>query len=86
MHGFKTFRCARILIAGIELMHTIAKRQMSGRIPVSGLGPRSRETKHRQAGVAAPGCSAGRVGMEQRTAPLWCNEPNSHGVPGKLVP
>ena len=25
MLGFKTFRCARILLAGIELMHMIAK-------------------------------------------------------------
>ena len=29
MLGFKTFRCARILLAGIELMHMIAKRQMT---------------------------------------------------------
>jgi transposase-like protein len=28
MLGFKTFRCARILLAGIEIMHMIAKRQM----------------------------------------------------------
>ena len=28
MLGFKTFRCARILLAGIELMHMIAKGQM----------------------------------------------------------
>ncbi len=28
MLGFKYFRCARILLAGIELMHTIAKGQM----------------------------------------------------------
>ena len=28
MLGFKTFRCARILLAGIEVMHTIAKGQM----------------------------------------------------------
>ncbi len=28
MLGFKTFRCARILLAGIETMHTIAKGQM----------------------------------------------------------
>jgi putative transposase len=28
MLGFKSFRCARILLAGIELMHMIAKRQM----------------------------------------------------------
>lgn len=26
--GFKTFRCARILLAGIEIMHMIAKGQM----------------------------------------------------------
>jgi len=26
--GFKDFRCARILLGGIELMHMIAKRQM----------------------------------------------------------
>jgi len=25
---FKTFRCARILLAGIEVMHMIAKGQM----------------------------------------------------------
>lgn len=28
MLGFKTFRCARILLAGVELMHMIAKGQM----------------------------------------------------------
>ena len=28
MLGFKTFRCARILLVGIELMHMIAKGQM----------------------------------------------------------
>ena len=28
MLGFKTFRCARIVVAGIELMHMIAKGQM----------------------------------------------------------
>ena len=28
MLGFKTFRCARILLAGIELMHMIVKGQM----------------------------------------------------------
>jgi putative transposase len=28
MLGFRTFRCARILLCGIELMHTIAKGQM----------------------------------------------------------
>jgi putative transposase len=28
MLGFKTFRCARILVAGIEVMQMIAKRQM----------------------------------------------------------
>jgi putative transposase len=28
MLGFETFRCARILLAGIEIMHMIAKRQM----------------------------------------------------------
>ena len=26
--GFRSFRCARILFSGIELMHMIAKRQM----------------------------------------------------------
>ncbi|SIT47974.1 transposase (fragment) [Paraburkholderia ribeironis] len=26
--GFKTFRCTRILLAGIELMHMIVKGQM----------------------------------------------------------
>ena len=30
MLGFKTFRCARILIAGIEVMHKIRKGQLSG--------------------------------------------------------
>ncbi len=30
MLGFKTFRCARILIAGIETMHMIRKGQLSG--------------------------------------------------------
>jgi putative transposase len=29
MLGFKTFRCARILLAGIELMHMITKGQMT---------------------------------------------------------
>ena len=28
MLGFKTFRCARILIAGIEIMHMIRKGQL----------------------------------------------------------
>jgi transposase-like protein len=28
MLGFKNFRCARILLSGIELMHMIAKDQM----------------------------------------------------------
>ncbi|WP_036026005.1 DDE-type integrase/transposase/recombinase, partial [Paraburkholderia dilworthii] len=28
MLGFKDFRCARILLSGIELMHMIAKGQM----------------------------------------------------------
>ncbi len=28
--GFKTFRCARILIAGIETMHMIRKGQLAG--------------------------------------------------------
>ncbi len=28
MLGFKTFRCARILLASIEIMHMIAKGQM----------------------------------------------------------
>ena len=28
MMGFKSFRCARILLGGIELMHMIAKWQM----------------------------------------------------------
>ncbi len=28
MMGFKGFRCARILLGGIELMHMIAKGQM----------------------------------------------------------
>lgn len=31
MLGFKDFRCARILLSGIEAMHTIAKGQMKGR-------------------------------------------------------
>ena len=30
MLGFKTFRCARILLGGIELMHMIKKGQMTG--------------------------------------------------------
>ena len=30
MLGFKTFRCARILLGGIELMHMIKKGQMKG--------------------------------------------------------
>jgi hypothetical protein len=29
--GFKDFRCARILLSGIKLMHMIAKGQMEGR-------------------------------------------------------
>jgi putative transposase len=28
MSGFKTFRCARILITGIEVMHMIGKGQL----------------------------------------------------------
>ncbi len=27
---FKTFRCARVILAGIEIMHMIRKRQMNG--------------------------------------------------------
>ncbi|MCP1121674.1 transposase, partial [Robbsia andropogonis] len=30
MMGFKTFRCARIILGGIETMHMIRKGQMSG--------------------------------------------------------
>ena len=30
MLGFKSFRCARILIAGIEIMHMIRKAQLDG--------------------------------------------------------
>ncbi|WP_096349236.1 IS6 family transposase [Robbsia andropogonis] len=30
MMGFKTFRCARIILGGIEIMHMIRKGQMSG--------------------------------------------------------
>jgi hypothetical protein len=29
MLGFKTFHCARILLGGIEVMHMIAKGQMT---------------------------------------------------------
>jgi len=35
MLGFKTFRCARILLGGIETMHMIAKGQM-----IDGAGPK----------------------------------------------
>ena len=36
MLGFKTFRCARILLGGIEVMHMIAKGQMiDGAVPKS---------------------------------------------------
>ena len=28
--GFKDFRCARIILAGIEIMHMIRKGQMKG--------------------------------------------------------
>lgn len=36
MLGFKTFRCAGILIAGIEVMHMIRKGQLGGiKDPVS---------------------------------------------------
>ena len=31
MLGLKNFRCARILLSGIEVMHMIAKGQMKGR-------------------------------------------------------
>ena len=31
MLGFKTFRCARVLIAGIETMRMIRKGQLNGR-------------------------------------------------------
>ena len=30
MLGFKSFRCARILLTGIEVMHMIRKDQLSG--------------------------------------------------------
>jgi transposase-like protein len=33
MSGFKTFRCARILLAGIEVMHMIAKNDMNASRP-----------------------------------------------------
>ena len=29
MLGFKTFRCARIIIAGIEIVHRIRKNQLN---------------------------------------------------------
>ncbi len=29
MLGFKTFRCARVLLAGIEVMHMIRKGQLA---------------------------------------------------------
>ncbi len=37
MLGFKSFRCARILLAGVEVMHMIRKGQMTrpGGQPVS---------------------------------------------------
>jgi putative transposase len=28
MLGFKDFRCARVILSGIEIMHTIVKGQM----------------------------------------------------------
>jgi transposase-like protein len=31
--GFKTFRCARILLAGIEIVHMIAKNNMNASHP-----------------------------------------------------
>ncbi|SIT52212.1 hypothetical protein BN2476_2130032 [Paraburkholderia piptadeniae] len=31
MLGFKDFRCARILLSGIEIMHMITKGQMENR-------------------------------------------------------
>jgi transposase-like protein len=31
MLGFKNFRCARVLLSGIELMHMIVKGQMEDR-------------------------------------------------------
>ena len=30
MLGFKSFRCARVIIAGIETMHMIKKGQLDG--------------------------------------------------------
>ncbi|WP_323046322.1 DDE-type integrase/transposase/recombinase, partial [Paraburkholderia sp.] len=33
MLGFRTFRCARILQAGIEIMHMIAKNDMNASHP-----------------------------------------------------
>ncbi len=30
MMGFKDFRCARIILSGIEIMHMIRKGQMKG--------------------------------------------------------
>jgi transposase-like protein len=32
MLGFKNFRCARILLSGIEIMHMIAKGQLEDRV------------------------------------------------------
>ena len=40
MLGFKNFRCARIILSGIELMHMIAKGQME-----TGHGPERSRAK-----------------------------------------
>jgi transposase-like protein len=42
MMGFKNFRCAHIILAGIEIMHMIRKRQMNDdasteRLPLSSI-------------------------------------------------
>ena len=40
MMGFKNFRCARIIVSGIELMHMIRKGQMK---VVKGTSPSAAE-------------------------------------------
>ncbi|EHP39636.1 transposase [Cupriavidus basilensis OR16] len=52
MLGFKAFRCARILLAGIELMHMIAKGQM--KCP-DGSNPSAAEPFYSLAGGGLPG-------------------------------
>jgi transposase-like protein len=52
MLGFKDFRCARILLSGIEIMHMIAKGQMTDH-GARQTPPRSNSTRFRNKGSSS---------------------------------